>query len=395
MNYDEAANIIVQHVSPVSSEIISLSESAGRILSADITAKYNVPPFKRSPYDGYAFRAQDTANAPVTLKVICEIRAGSVSHMQINSGEAAKILTGAMIPEGADSVVPYEDTDFTDNEVIIKRAFKSGENIINAGEDVKAGAVIVKSGELIDSGRAGLIASQGINSIEVYRKPLIGIISTGSELQETGELQAGKIYNSSRYAFEAALKLSGLEPNFIGISPDDEGQISDMMINALTSCDALLLTGGVSAGDYDRIPEALNILGADIIVRDVELKPGGKCIYALKDNKLICCLSGNPASALTNYYAVALPALKKLSGLRDFMPNEINITLGNAFNKKSPKTRIIRGKLIFRDNISVMNVPEEQGNGALTSLSGCNVMAVIPSGSGRLPEGTNLRGFTI
>ena len=392
MNYNEARDIIIDRVKPVSSEKIALSESGGRISAQNITAKINVPPFDRSPYDGYAFIAEDT---PAKLQIIEEISAGSVPSFPVKSGQAAKIMTGAIIPEGADSVIPYEDTEFTDSEVVINQACKSGKNIIRAGEDVKIGDTLLHAGDFIDAGRAGLAASQGITQLEVYRQPVIGLISTGSELQEAGELQEGKIYNTSRYSFESALKLSGFTPKFIGITKDDENEIAGMINNALSSCDALIITGGVSAGDYDRMPQSLEISGAEIIVRDVELKPGGKCIYAIKDSKLICCLSGNPASALTNYYAVALPAMKKLAGIRDFIPVEFDVTLANSFNKRSPKTRIIRGVLEIIEGRAVINVPPEQGNGVLHTMSGCNVMAVVPAGSDKLPEGTRLKGFII
>ena len=393
MTYDEARNIVAEHAVPVSSEKISLSESAGRVSAEDITAKINVPSFDRSPYDGFAFMAGDV---PATLRVTQEVRAGDVPIMPVESGTAAKILTGAMIPEGADAVTKYEDTEYTDSEVTITKTFRSGENIIKAGEDIKAGNVLVRNGEIIDAGRAGLIASQGIPSVNVYRRPAIGILSTGNEITSLqSELTAGKIYNTSRYTFSTALTLAGLVPEFVGVARDDENEIARMMSETLSSCDALVVTGGVSAGDYDRMPEALKILCAEILVRDVELKPGGKCIYAVKDSKLICCLSGNPASALTNYYAVALPALKKLSGLKDFMPVEIDLTLADSFGKKSPITRIIRGTLAFIDGKIFMRVPSEQGNGVLSSMSGCNVMAVIPAGSDRLQAGEKLKGFMI
>lgn len=393
MTYDEAQKIIIEHVIPVSSEKISLSECAGRISAEDITAKINVPSFERSPYDGFAFMADDV---PATLRITQEIRAGDAPIMPIESGTAAKILTGAMIPQGADAVTKYEDTEYTSDTVTISRSFTAGENIIMAGEDVKAGNVLVRNGEIIDAGRAGLIASQGISEISVYRKPIIGIISTGNELTDIHlPLTAGKIYNANRYTFSTALTLAGFIPKFVGTACDDENETARMMSESLTLCDALVVTGGVSAGDYDRMPEALKIIGAEILVRDVELKPGGKCIYAVKDNRLICCLSGNPASALTNYYAVALPAMKKLSGLKDFMPSEIDIALADSFSKKSPITRIIRGTLAFIDGKIFMRVPSEQGNGILRSMSGCNVMAVIPAGSGKLQAGEKLKGFLI
>lgn len=393
MTYNEARNIIIEHVIPVSSEKILLSESAGRVSAEDITAKINVPSFDRSPYDGFAFMADDV---PARLRITQEIRAGDLPKLPLKHGESAKILTGAMIPECADAVIKYEDTEYTDSEVTISRKFTCGENIIMAGEDVKAGNVLVRNGEIIDAGRAGLIASQGISAVNVYRRPTIGILSTGNEIIGLhSELTDGKIYNTSCYTFSTALTLAGFIPEFIGVACDDENEIARMISESLSLCDALVVTGGVSAGDYDKMPEALKILCAQIIVRDIELKPGGKCIYAVKNGRLICCLSGNPASALTNYYAVALPALKKLSGLKNFMPVEIDIALADSFGKKSPITRIIRGTLAFIDGKIFMSVPSEQGNGILHTMSGCNVMAVIPAGSGKLQDGTRLKGFLI
>lgn len=397
MNYDEARNIIIENISRISSECLNLSESEGRIFAGEnILAKYNVPSFERSPYDGYAFRSDDTENTPVTLKIIKEFKAGDFADVKINSGEAVKILTGAMLPEGADAVVKYEDTKFSDSEVTIYKNFKSKENVIQIGEELKAGNLIISNGEIIDSGKAGLLASQNISLISVYRKPLIGIISTGNEIQDLGsELSAGKIYNTNRYTLETALKFSGFIPKFISVTRDNENEIADLIMQNLDSFDALILTGGVSVGDYDKIPESLKRINAKIIVRDVALKPGGKCVYAIKNEKLICCLSGNPASALTNYYAIALPALKKLSGLKNFMPQEIDITLENSFDKKSPSTRIIRGNMIIKNGKIFMHIPAEQGNSALSSMSGSNIMAVIPAGSPKLPAETILKGFFI
>ena len=388
--------VILRRIEPLAHERINLSESSGRVLAEDITARYSVPPFDRSPYDGYAFRAEDSAHIPATLKVIDEVRAGGVSRIPVRSGEAVKVLTGAIIPEGADAVVKYEDTDFTDTEVTLHKSFRNGENIIKAGEDVMAGDVIAHRGDIIDAGKAGLLASQNISLPAVYKSPVIGIISTGNELQDLDtELQQGKIYNTSRYTFETALRLEGFTPKFAGTSCDTEHDIAAMISHALDTSDALIITGGVSAGDYDRTPEALNILGAEILLRDVDIKPGGKCVYSLVGGKMVCCLSGNPASALTNYYLIARHALRKLSGRNDYMPQEIDVILANPFNKPSPKTRIIRGTLTISDGQAVMHVPSEQGNGVLRSMSGCNVMAVVPAGSGKLPQGTRLKGVMI
>ena len=231
MNYDEARKIILESVKPVETEIVKLSDSAGRILAEDIIAVCNVPDFDRSPYDGYAFRAEDV---PGTLHIIGEIRAGENFLTPLKPGEAVKILTGAMIPEGADAVVKYEDTEYTDTVVTVRETFRSGDNVIRAGEDIKKGDIVARAGEIIDAGTAGVLASQNISSPKVYRQPKIGIITTGSELQDLDSLlTAGKIRNTSRYTFESALTLAGFVPDFCGIAIDDERAIAGIISEAL------------------------------------------------------------------------------------------------------------------------------------------------------------------
>ena len=165
------------------------------------------------------------------------------------------------------------------------------------------------------------------------------------------------------------------------------------MAKGLEECDAILSTGGVSVGDYDFTPDAMERAGINILFRGVQLKPGMACAYGEKNGKPVCGLSGNPASSLTNFHAVAVPALKKLAGRTDYMPQKILVTLRNGFSKKSPTTRLLRGTLDLSDGTVGMTLPEEQGNVVISSAIGCNVMAVVPAGSGALEAGTTLEGF--
>ena len=399
-DYIKARELLLHAVTPVGTEEAPLSECGGRILARDLIAAENIPPFDRSPYDGYAFRAADTASAsrqtPVVLRVLEEIPAGAVPTAEITTGTAAKLLTGAPIPHGADAVVMYEKTTFTKHTVTLFSPAKPGDNIIRAGEDVQKGAVLARSGDPIDPGLAGTLATQGLAAPTVYRVPEIGIISTGSELVEADETpEPGKIRNSNRYTLETALRAIGCRPVWLGMAGDSAEEICDLLRTGLARCDAVISTGGVSVGDYDLTPDAMELAGAELLFRGVSMKPGMACAYGVCDDKLICGLSGNPASSITNFYAVAVPALKKLAGRREYLPDDISVTLSGGFRKKSPATRFLRGQLELKDGQVRMVLPEDQGNVVLSSTIGCNVMAVVPAGSGPVEPGTVLKGFLL
>ncbi|MCF0149916.1 MAG: molybdopterin molybdotransferase MoeA [Firmicutes bacterium] len=395
-----ARDLLLQYAAPVNAEQLPLSLCAGRILAEDLTAAENIPPFDRSPYDGYAFRAEDTAFAseetPVTLTVLEEIPAGSVPTKTVVSGTAAKVLTGSPIPPGADAVIKYEDTVFTQETVCLFSPVRSGSNIVRTGEDVQKGAVLARCGTVIDPGLAGTLASQGKARPPVYRKPRVAILSTGSELVEADEpLPPGKIRNSNRYMLEAALRNAGCEPVCFGIAVDTVAAIANALEQCFARCDAAVITGGVSAGDYDVTPDAMEQIGAQLLFRGAAIKPGMACAYGIRSGKLICGLSGNPASSLINFYAIALPALRRLAGCRDPLPEEITVTLNRDFHKSSPTTRYLRGQLCLKNGTVSMDFSKEQGNVVLSSSIGCNVLAVIPAGSGPVAAGTKLKGYLL
>ena len=208
-------------------------------------------------------------------------------------------------------------------------------------------------------------------------------------------LSGGKIVNTNRYTFLAALQKAGCETCLLPTPGDDPEQIAYVMREALTQCDLVITTGGVSVGDYDFTPDAMERAGAKILIRTLFLKPGGASAYGTCNGKLICGLSGNPASALTNFYAVVLPLVRKLRGMAHPELTEIPVVLAEDFRKKSPKTRLIRGILDLSDGAARMHVSKGQGNGVLHSLIGCDVLAEIPAGSPPLPAGTRLWAYLI
>ncbi len=401
IDYREARELLLERAEIIGRrERLTLTEAVGRILAEDVSASRDVPPFDRSPYDGYAFRAEDTAGAsrenPVTLRVLEEIPAGAICTRELTAGTAAKILTGAPVPPGADAVVKFEETEFSDMNVRIFSPFSAGENIVTRGEDVREGQTVALAGTCIDAALLGTLAAQNIAEPTVYALPRVGIVTSGSELIEPGEeLRGGRIVNTNRYAFHGALRHAGCEPVFFGAPEDDPAVIAAVIDRALRECDMLITTGGVSVGDYDFTPDAMERAGVQLLVRTLRLKPGGASAYGVRDGKLVCGLSGNPASAMTNFYAVVLPALRKLRGLREPRLTEIIVALAEDFPKRSPKTRLIRGRLELSDGKARMRVSRGQGNGVLHSLVGCDLLAEIPAGSGKLPAGTQLTAYLI
>ncbi len=400
VDYKTARDLLLQITAPVGTQSVSLSQGGGRILAEDLIAAENIPPFDRSPYDGYSFRAEDVTEAsleyPVTLQILEEIPAGAVPTVTVTEKTAVKILTGAPIPPGANVVVPFERTWFTETTVSILAPVKAGTNIIRVGEDVKQGQILVKAGTVIDAGIAGTLAAQGISQPMVYRIPRIGIVSTGSELVEADQVPGqGKIRNSNRHTLEAAIAAVGCEPVYLGLAGDSTEKIYQLMKQGLETCDLVISTGGVSVGDYDLTPDAMEMARAELLIQRLDMKPGMACAFAHRDGKLICGLSGNPSSSLTTFYAVVQPVLKKLAGWREPIPQEIDMMIPDGFSKKSPATRFLRGKLDLTGGTVKLRVPKEQGNVVLSSTIGCDAMAIVPAGSGKVEPGTILKGFVL
>ena len=398
LTYREARSALLEVVRPVGTERVPLAACADRVLARELVATSDVPPFDRSPFDGYVLRAADSLGAskenPVTLRIMEEISASCVPKHTLGAGQASKILTGAPIPLGGDAVIPFERTEFTASTVTLFKALRPGENIVRKGEDIRQGALLSPCGQRIDAGLMGSLAGQNIAEPLVYRRVRIGILSTGSELIELGhDLPLGKIHDTNRYSMAALVGGLGAEPVLYGSVPDNVEAIANAMECALSECDALITTGGVSVGDYDLTPQAMKQIGAEILVHGVDLKPGMACCYAMRDGKLLCGLSGNPASSITNFYVVALPALRRLCGRRDCETREFPVTLTERFGKPSPANRLLRGYSDLSDGTLKLRLSSGQGNVMISSLIGCDLAAIVPAGSGPVEAGTVLQGF--
>ena len=397
---EEGRDLILERVSCVGAEYVPVEECSERILAEDIYAKENIPPFPRSPYDGYAFRACDTIGAspehPATFTIVEEIPAGKAPMKTINENEAAKILTGAPVPDGADVIEAFEHTEFTDKEVTVFKAYKTNTNIVPVGEDIHIGQKLFDKGMLLTPSDAGLLAGLGFPEVPVYRRPETVLISTGSELMGPGdELPAGKIRNSSAYALKGYLEKAGAHVRLGGIVADEAGTIAKRIQREAEYADVIVTTGGVSVGDYDLVLAALELLKAEVLFWKLQMKPGMAFVAAIYEGKLVLGLSGNPSSAAISLFLAGLPGIRKMAGRTEYMTEEILVTLQESFPKSSPSRRLIPGKLKIIDGEAKIDMKPRQGNGMLHPLHGCDVLAELPAGSPPLMAGEKVRGYLI
>jgi len=397
---DAACNLLLKLPVVRKSETVALVDALSRVASETVKARIPVPPFDRSPYDGYAFRGEDTGSAsrddPVVLKIIEEIPAGTQPQHEIKTGQAAKVLTGAPIPAGADSTIKYEYTQYTDDEVRFTKPIKPNTDIVYAGSDVAPGFELAAEGSLITAPVISSLANQGFATVQVYKKPLITVISTGSELCEAGEeLRPATIYNSNVHTVSAYLADVGAIPVNGGVVPDEPAVIAKRIEQALQDSDMVITTGGASVGDYDWAVTSMELLGAEVLFWKVTMRPGGAILTGVKDGKVILGLSGNPAAAVLGLLRIAMPYIKKLCGRTECFYPEISVALKEPFKKDSPKQRILRGNLEIINTKAYFVESSSQGSEAISSLSGCDLLGEIPIGSPPLPAESIIKAYRI
>ena len=398
VSLEEASRLMFEMRQEIGTENVCLMDALYRVLAQDILAGENVPSFNRSPFDGYAMRAADLASAspeqPVTLSVTEEVPAGHMPRLEVSPGQAAKIMTGAPVPAGADCVVKFEETREDGDSIIVSAQCKSGQNIIPIGEDIAKGTMIAPKGTVIDPALIGMMASLGMEDVPVYRQPNVAILSTGDEVVPVGaELTQGKTRNSNAYALAGALLAIGAKPVFLGIARDETEAIGAAVESGLRDADMIITTGGVSVGDYDLMQEALQKIGTRAIFWRIRIKPGGAVLAARKYGKMILCLSGSPAAAMLSFHLLASPYVCRMAGRSRWQNEEIDVALKSGINKPSFHKRFVRGRLAVEDGRSVMITAEKQGNGVLDSFIGAALLGMIPECSGPIPPGTRIKAY--
>ena len=375
-------------------ETLPLEKACGRIAAKALCARMDQPPFDRSPLDGYALHSADTAGAsretPVTLPVSMKLYAGDAPAAALPAGCAARIMTGAPLPAGADCVLMQELTDSGEETVQLYSALKPQQNVVLRGEDIAAGAIIAAEGTPLTPAHLGVLAGQGIAAVPVYRTLTVGILSTGSELLAPGEPWApGKIYDANGVQNAARLRQLGLAVQRRHCSDDPE-KIARQMQQLLSVCDAVVTSGGVSVGQKDYLPAVLERLGAQMIFAGVAQKPGSPMLAAKVGGKLVLCLSGNPFAAAATLEQYAVPALLRAAGRCEdgCIPPRTVRTLTTGFSKADKGERYLRAKTMG-ENVAIPGEgsAEAHSSGSLSAMIGCNCLVKLPAGSGPVAPG--------
>lgn len=391
---EEALEILNKNTKALKSEVVSIKDSLKRVLYGDVKSKINNPPFNKSVFDGYAFKSEDSKGTskenPIELKIVDEIFAGDFSEIEIKSGEAIRIMTGAPIPVGADCVLKQEETERHGDLVKIFKEMKANENISFMGEDIKIGETLIKKGKRLDYADLGIMASSGISEVTVYKKPRVSIISTGDEVCDINStLKLGKIYDSNLYSLSARMEELGYHVLSMEHVGDNILKIGEAIEKAFEKSDIVFTTGGASVGEKDLMQKVSESIGFERLFWKIKIKPGSAVVCSKKEEKILISLSGNPNAALTTFELLGKPVLKKLEGKEE----NINIkrekgVLMDSFNKKSPQRRFLRGNIIYDEKGAKVYITQiKSGNGILSSLLNANCLIEIEKGNEGLNRG--------
>jgi molybdopterin molybdotransferase len=317
LTVEEALEKMLSRVEPLPSERVDVMGALGRVLAEPIVSRSTIPPWPNSSMDGYALRAEDTGAEPVELAVVGRIIAGSMPSRPLRAGETMRIFTGAPMPDGADAVVPQEDVTADDGRVRIAGRIAPGAYVRPAGEDVRAGDVVVEPGVAIGAAEVGLLATLGYQQVRVYRRPRVAILSTGNELADLGtEPGPGQIPNTNTYSLMAQVVEAGAEPVNLGVVPDELDAISERIRWGLTTADVLVTSAGVSVGELDLVREALEQCGAELHLWKVSMRPGKPITFGTRGGRAVFGLPGNPVSAMVTFELFVRPALRRMAGAR-------------------------------------------------------------------------------
>jgi molybdopterin molybdotransferase len=371
-------------------EDVSISNAYGHYLAEDLIATHHVPPFDRSPYDGFAIRAMDSKEASlnhkVEFEVIEEIGAGYVASSKVQSFQAVRIMTGAQMPSECDAVVMLELAQEFERDgksyISIKRSYSPGDNISFEGEDTKKGTVLVQKGTLINPGVQALLATFGYATVKVAKKPTIGVFATGTELLEVNEtLQPGKIRNSNSYMICAQIERSGATPRYFGVLPDDFDYCYETIKNSLDQVDILITTGGVSVGDYDYLPDIYKKLGATVLFNKVAMRPGSVTTVSELNGKLLFGLSGNPSACYVGYELFTRPIVQTFLFSSKPHLQKIEAILQENYPKPNPFTRFVRSRLAYQEGKLLISPSGFDKSNAVSSLAAANAFMVLPGGT--------------
>jgi molybdopterin molybdotransferase len=384
-------------------EIVDLGSANGRILAQSVVGNLDIPHWHNSAMDGYAVRYQDVQNCspeqPMTLEVVAEIAAGDRPQTEIKSGQAARIFTGAMLPPGTDTIVIQENTQRSGDRISLQQAPEFQEFVRHQGAFYKAGTPLLEPGVKIGAAEIAVLATAQCTQLAVYRRPRVGILSTGDELVTPEQLlQPGQIVDSNQYALASFVAHNGGIPIKLGIVADCPAELKQAIALAIASADLVLSTGGVSVGDYDYVDRMLVELGGTLHVRSVAVKPGKPLTVATfaDHNCLYFGIPGNPVSALVSCWRFVQPALQKLSGQANYQPSLVNAITRHNLNGAGKRENYLWGQLHLADGkyeFALAGGSHSSGN--LINLAQTTGLAIVPGGQNFIPQGSEVKVMLI
>lgn len=408
LTVDEALQLVLDGVELLSSETVSLLDALDRVLAQSVVAHDSLPPFANSSMDGYAVRAADLQGAgrekPITLRVVGDIAAGAVPVTSLGEGQTVRIMTGAPLPDGADAVIPVEDTSepWRDRErplpaeVDVYRSVDAGDYVRYPGEDIEAGEEVLPSGHILRPQEIGVLASLGVAEVEVIRRPRVAILATGDELIPVNEpLQPGKIRNSNGYAQTAQVMALGAIPVPLGIARDTEEDVRSRLQAGLDAgLDLFVSSAGVSVGAYDVVKAVLEDEG-NVGFWRVRMRPGKPLAFGTYAGIPYLGLPGNPVSAMVSFERFARPAILKMAGRREWERPQVAVTMRDEIYSDGRETYaravVERGP----DGGYVATTTGSQGSHIMTSLVRANALVIVPEGVKHVPAGEQLQAMMI
>ena len=404
ISVEEALEKVLSYIKVLDGIEIPILECLGQVLADDVYSSIDIPPKDNSAMDGYAVKAADIAGAsassPVYLDIIGESKAGTVSDTRVKAHTTVRIMTGATLPKGADSVVPFEETDETQRkdkplkQIGILKAVEKGKNIRSAGEDIAKGHLALPKGAVLRPAQVGVLASLGLKTIRVIRRPTVAILATGDELVELGKpLSEGQIYNSNSYSAAAQVLRYGGIPKVLGIARDTEKDLTKKIGEALTT-DMLLTTGGVSMGDYDLVKDVLAKQG-EISFWKVRMKPGKPLAFGTIKGLPHLGLPGNPVSSMITFELFARPAILKMMGKTNLTRPTVDVIMESHI-KNGDGRRIFARAIVRKEGDRLYaKTTGPQGSGILTSMSMANALVIVPENVAAVKEGDVVKAIML
>jgi len=394
ITHEDALELIRRYVRVLGTEEVETARCAGRTLAADVISRLASPPFDKAAMDGFAVRARDVAKLPAELLLVGESFAGGWPGFEVGPAQCARITTGAPVPEGADMVVMVEHTsELAGGRVRVEKL--SGRNICDKGEDLREGQVVLRAGQVLTPLDVGVAASAGYDRLGVYQRPSVALLCTGAEVVEApAPVGAGQIYNSNAPMLTALLAPLSSRFQYLGIVGDTEAELTAAVRKGL-GCDLLVITGGVSMGQYDLVPGVLEGAGVEIHFHNCAIKPGRPVVFGTRGASCVVGLPGNPQSGFVVFHVLLRAVLARMAGAEELLPPCKTGRVSEAFRNKPDRKSFKPCRIEVRDGVNFIVPVAHQGSADIMGASGGSAFFVVPRGVERVEEGQIMEFFEV